>query len=744
MASPLLSSPPTDVSRTASLRRKLEAIDATLGCNLPELLVHDLELSNAVFTSKNMTAGAPASVLAVEDPSSLVSGHRSNGSSPISPYQQGLHRVRSLGRIDESCSLTEAHIPDEVDETSSDSGSDSESSPVEPPSIRFREQSVGTAATSLTSASYSAASRRHPTSPDRVRTGSWIDFEPDIMDLDRTIGVDRSISLPARLSSSMEFATPRMSSADATKSATAAWTDDELLDLVDDSRASKASEKERKRHSHQSVNIPAIIVPARSSSLSRRERVTVDDSGVNYTQQLPKRHSSRQEEESTEQYSEQLSSTIEISAVNAHVAQMTKEIRAAQDTAPHVDLDGEQDNGEEAAGEVDDILDRPPGLSVLNPPALSKEGSKHVVTELRPPLNHVQTWLETAIESVASPKTYDETSNPGVPLPPEVIETLRVSTTCFPETMLLSSSLSIETIRTYVRKLKHPGQGQAELSKERQLVRWITPPPTPPPPSKWKWANKLRSKRSQTFFSPSSSPAVTTPTPKYRPAMSKKLLAYGTPSSTSLAPPPWSSLRAVFPSSSDFLCDALYAHLVAYNYIASLCRNSHSSFPASARPSSRPSTSGRKELNKEDSNEVPKKAASLLGLGGETPDVRQHRNSIRMARKRSTILSTVGELGLVASGSTAMEASVRAHRVSIPRSTAATAGTAEHNPNRDLLAALAKCIARLVATLKATAAAITTDAAAAAATIPTVEKSEMDPFFLRSLCEIVRRSEEIV
>ena len=83
--------------------------------------------------------------------------------------------------------------------------------------------------------------------------------------------------------------------------------------------------------------------------------------------------------------------------------------------------------------------------------------------------------------------------------------------------------------------------------------------------------------------------------------------------------PNWSPIKNIFPAASDYLCDALYAHIVAYNYLNTLCpvpivnptaaslnTNSHHRRTGSHPEST--TTSGRK---------VPKKAASILGM--QTP-----------------------------------------------------------------------------------------------------------------------------
>src|SRR5690606_16600107 len=85
---------------------------------------------------------------------------------------------------------------------------------------------------------------------------------------------------------------------------------------------------------------------------------------------------------------------------------------------------------------------------------------------------NVQTWLESSVGLMASSKGDDE-SMPGIPLPPDVVDNIRVSITCFPDTMLLTSSLSIDTIRTYSRKVRTP---MPDLAKESSSTSTIQSP----------------------------------------------------------------------------------------------------------------------------------------------------------------------------------------------------------------------------------------------------------------------------
>ncbi|ODA83052.1 hypothetical protein RJ55_01561 [Drechmeria coniospora] len=145
----------------------------------------------------------------------------------------------------------------------------------------------------------------------------------------------------------------------------------------------------------------------------------------------------------------------------------------------------------------------------------------------------VQSWLNSSLQ----PLPLNDDLSRVVPLPPDTMETLRVSISCFPETMLLSSSLTVDTIRTYSKKARQP---ELRETSRRSLWRKVVRRPE-----------------------------------------SRLDLASGRP---------WEPLKNVFGCCSDYVCDALYAHIVAYNYVCVLANSSGD-------------------------DEIPKKAASLLGLG---------------------------------------------------------------------------------------------------------------------------------
>ncbi len=111
---------------------------------MPEMLVRNLVASEEVFRSRSMTAGVPCCSLAVGDrfdyPGKVTS-----------QYGFLLHRMTSLSSISEQASIEEmGHEEQFPPILSADNSSESEESEfAEPDFIRPRQQSVVTAATSV-------------------------------------------------------------------------------------------------------------------------------------------------------------------------------------------------------------------------------------------------------------------------------------------------------------------------------------------------------------------------------------------------------------------------------------------------------------------------------------------------------------------------------------------------------------------------------------------------------------------
>ena len=153
------------------------------------------------------------------------------------------------------------------------------------------------------------------------------------------------------------------------------------------------------------------------------------------------------------------------------------------------------------------------------------------------------------------------------------------------------------------------------------------------------------------------------------------------------ATPNWEPIRNIFPAATDYLCDALYAHLVVYNYVSILC----------------PLPLGALAGDSGEGQPIPNKAAHLLGLQEAPTGPTGLR---RMASRRA-----VGGGG------------------SAPMGT----GT----ELREVQKGLRLCIAKLVAELKK-------EGSDSEEGGPLNSKNEVpvDPLLVRSLCEVVRCAEE--
>ncbi|CAK7274228.1 hypothetical protein SEPCBS57363_006054 [Sporothrix epigloea] len=233
----------------------------------------------------------------------------------------------------------------------------------------------------------------------------------------------------------------------------------------------------------------------------------------------------------------------------------------------------------------------------------------------------------------------------GIPLPREVVDTLRVSVSCFPETMLSLSSFSIQTIRSYSRKVRRCSQSDADDAYRLLMAPFspstASPPTRPPSPTAtgqyfpltpaspaagplelgtgvtrsttalslsangtrrfWKLHKKVAgvsvhnnndSSRSALpalnmftgFRSSTSSNGSSLHSPGYQ--LSPTSTGHSTPRMSTItrrgtARPDMAEddrskanglcLKRIFPTGSDYLCDALYAHIIAFNYISLLC-----------------------------------------------------------------------------------------------------------------------------------------------------------------------------
>ncbi|TLS21974.1 uncharacterized protein PpBr36_09466 [Pyricularia pennisetigena] len=410
----------------------------------------------------------------------------------------------------------------------------------------------------------------------------------------------------------------------------------------------------------------------------------------------------------------------------------------------------------------------------------------------------------------------DSQQGPPIPLPPDVLETLSVCTSSFPETMLLCSSLSVETIRTYSRKVKRPDS--PENSETRKLLldgsapTHPTLPPTPPQSagfSRWRFSSMLSPMKSTASFMTSSSgnnnnnnhgeqprySSESTPSRSVR-RSSKTQAGRG---SLALAHPDFARFKCIFPGVADYLCDALYAHIVVYNYIVLFCgpasfstKSSRTASPRSAttanfppdsaprvQSSSRSSTTSNTTAttntttttnnppNNKQNHKVPKKAAHVLGIARPVTTVLSSSRATdafhahlaeatraSLVRVSATDLEIVDVVPKKRSGSNSSSATQSPRIVPRKQSRSEDDGASEQDDNaslRVLRDALGSCIVRLIRTMMLMSSSpssssccpkddeidIAPEGGRAGATDP------VDSLLVRTLCEMVKCCEDV-
>ncbi|KAK4447491.1 hypothetical protein QBC34DRAFT_303204 [Podospora aff. communis PSN243] len=685
-------------------------------CNFPELLARDLEVSEAVFTSKSMTAGCPSSGLAtpsIEDDcpfQGLVEVTRQM--TPV--CQDAVNRphphsltvdIRRTGSI-ETFGLDESVYRGEMSDSASES-----SAGMGPPPVRTREQSFTTAATSVSGRCSSLLSQK-PVSPssstslrvDRAQE-SWFDGDGDLDSHPRpdTTNSDAS-DVPRAVSGLNAFETRHMffppGDPLAFRPATA---------NISHRAPVRRSIEER---------------PHTSSGHPRMERPRLVDIQAPFA--VPKRRSSLKKplhEELPQQATPTAPSPsipLQFFASSDCNASQEREFTFGGPLTSHPPMPLLATT----CGRTVIDASKPPSFESKEPDPLLRRlsiaGSFHAggagdhsgfifdeEPEERPrqqekasgmrklSMATIGSWAESNAE-VFAPRAANNSSvisMPGIPLPPEVVETLRISIACFPETMLLSSSLSIETIRAYSKKLKHRSTPthQRRLSEDNHSVFSFSSANTKQA-SRWAFPKLIQTRRSRQNSSAAASLA----------GISEQLSAASREPMT----PNWTPIKNIFSTGSDYLCDALYAHLVAYNYINVLCP-----LPITTVPRS-PFQAPEDDRDDKAGGRIPKKAASILGLQAST----QAHSSANPLLRRINSRRTGGSSG---------------------------GGGNESTTLRDVQAGLGRCIAFLVATLKQTG----IDSRPLDGVLRLAQATEaegMDPLLIRSLCEVVRCSEESI
>ncbi|KAK2683809.1 hypothetical protein RAB80_001755 [Fusarium oxysporum f. sp. vasinfectum] len=633
---------PAPRSETPSILDE-EVIDDMMDC-FPEMLARDLERSSSVFMAKNMTAGMPsAPVWFAED--QATRGIMGPSRIITSPYQSGSVRVQNLGSIEERQSMVSflehrGHGADEIESDEESESSSESSEAIEVPSIKLREQSIVTTATSLTSASGNPPSPKDLLSPTRGQEYSWIDIDSD--DDDEPEPQFRE-----------QLATPKETAALSPRPPTPPNTEPtfDITVMMEAPRPrlhracscideSPKLNKHKRQFSVKSMDAPTIPPPKNiphkcDRSIGHNSSDRPDSQG--YTKQSPS---------------------------------YTQRFRDETDNNTIL-LKSDFGSIELEIEDEDTFMDHYPP-----PPPLSRPDTVYIEQTPPPsPLPTVESWLDDSNPPCLPQIPVDDLAK-AVPLPPDIIETLRVSIACFPETMLLSSSLTTETIRAYSKKVRQPSvDAWSEPATDSSALH----------PRKSIWKKVVSHGRDSTS------------------TRRQRLHSYdsNTHSGAAASPVPWAPLRHVFSGCSDYICDALYAHIVAYNYVSRVPRNQPSGQRASTSDS------------KQQGENIPKKAASLLGLG--TPQVNPSPSVGRFAKKFSAPLTVMG----------------------FGKEETSTA-TVQDNATRNIESGLLRCISRLVATARM----ISEGGAGEERLMDTEPPQEVDMIFVRSICEIVRLSEE--
>lgn len=664
----------SSASSCSSLNSQLpdEALEQRVDDYFPEVLARDLEISKPVFEARNMTAGPPISPSSwsfnghVDKPKVTTISYRPT----FSPYQSAHLRVQALGAIQERNSMVsflDHQGNDRLNDTTSDSCSATETDTssiysAEPPSFRIPHLSIDKKPSKLQLANekpppsnVSSISRSEGSRHD----SSWIEADSDAEDEYREdVGIySTALHLSPRPPTPPEFEA-------SIGSISVGGSAHQLLH----------------RKSHSVTGSSGIAAPP-GQHLSNSMAQTWRPSSTQYPGQM--RYPDSPE------------------SLYLPKPQCTPSIPSLQSPqyAPESGLSRRTSNtsikkrvGSHAAEAASMTYERAtPEYNHFVSCIDSKYAPRYDGVYIRPspppsPLPSVQMWLNGSAQLFSLPFQSDELAR-VVPLPPDVMETLRVSTACFPETMLLSSSLTIETIRAYSRKARHPVSDTSLLPS----------PQSPTTLSKQSlWRRVVKSKRGSQMSHKTRDPHGAGGADSLQ-----------SPSLSSLeSPKPWASLKNVFGNCSDYICDALYSHIVAYNYISALVAR----FPAPMAP-------GRScspvELQGDD---IPRKAASLLGLN-EVSVVASAAASVRSTKRNSYTqwgrddVRTASPVGYFASQDMAI---------------------------RSIQTELLRCIRRLISTAR-----LMSESGAVEEKVVDMDMEDADVLLMRSLCEIVRVNEEV-
>ncbi|KAL2019597.1 hypothetical protein VTK56DRAFT_9494 [Thermocarpiscus australiensis] len=715
-----------------STSQKMDIGDSMAESNLPELLVKDLEASGDIFTLKAMTAGCPSAGLASSD---LVDISSLQGLALFHPSDSQLqHPVNCHGLSSPITSGVHFYIQSRDYARQNGIGSSDSFSDIsvgaEPPSIRTRGQSISTAATSITGRSSSLSSRKSPSPSPSLPLPSFSERGDSPHQTWYKTGdlpgePERSAA-PDRSSDSVQHQTAPKDD-DSNTIASLPESPDDLLGVPTTavvrlpvrrpSRVSRPHTGQVLLEKPRVVNIspvmvaPKLVSSSTSSCYGVEPATTASKSCESISLEASKTIGRPAGYDSTSRMASAPGMPLLATPKGRTVidASMGLTSRDQPLHCPHAPSKPPPNRIDES--EISSDEETPRTGSKAGPTVPKRNQS---LAKLRPRIGGGAEALSSRPNFTPHPHSV---SAHGIPLPPDVVETLRVSISCFPETMLLSSSLSIDTIRTYSKKIKHrtdldrqqenqdnhPGFPSSSPNNMKLTKRWNVA-----------WLGHLQQ---QDQYHPVHMPTISFASP-----VPMK--------------PIWAPIKNVFPAASDYLCDALYAHLVAYNYISSLCPP-----PVIRRPTTAASSRNRRSNSPDNSArnlKIPEKAASLLGM-------------------RDPVTSTPSRHGYHHQQNYHDRPQARrlfSRRLShgfediFPRSRSAGLGNAEAPAMREIQTGLGRCIGLLIETMKSSTA-MWNGAEQELRLLMRDREMEGegqaeggDPVLMRALCEAVRCAEE--
>lgn len=684
-----------------------------MDCNFPELLAGDLGRSEDVFRARNLTAGAPIVSAAGDETGRRLSPQDNSLGVPSSQPRDILSRMKSLQMVSrESYSEVMAHLHVEP-RNSIESTSSGSSGGMEPPSIAGREVSVFTAATSVTSGRFSPSDKSNsPTDKISVSNHSWVDLamgdnkgnknknnqhhnnphiSPPYLETCRSLGNIDPPPIPPRArpaisndSRSMSLGYRKARGA-ATQPFSAFSSPGKVLNAATQPPAPHVLEGVR-------IKQPTEFPTRRSSLIASTDLLS-----------LPTRRISTRSPPSLRQFIPSDVPRLQPNATPTRRPSSPGRVSVYQEdeeARSMLSLTDEEDERDEE--EEDRMMD----LAVTTPKSKQEIATPAILS----PMADLDQWMEESSISLSHlPQPTKDYQGSRIHIAPEVLDTLRISVACFPETMLLCSSLSIETLRGHSKKIRYRtpnGYGTSQMS--------LNLPDDTAKSFKWKW---LTTKRM-----PEPSPTKL----QVRKGHMELSAAAIDPQSQDID---WQAVKNIFPKGTDHLCDALYAHIVAYNYISVLCPRSavvSQVVRPSTQQSSQPSisdTSSVRSSSHFDGNKIPFKAASLLGLQNDSAATIAPPRDIPSLSKPRPLR---GKASFIKKRENAKSFGPSASR-----------SPDDHDQSlRDLRLGLAKCITRLVGTLR-----LTSNDSSTSLAKPT-DMKDIDPLFIRALCEVVRCNEE--